>query len=428
MAKKSAVKIAVVIIAALLLLTGVNAVTAPLIEQNGSSAMLAPLFEAMPEAKSFDCLYDGSEAADITAASDKVTAVYAESSGLGYVVTLSTTEGYTKEPMLITAAIDAEGKIINAIVNEYPDSKDFGADYPLSYIGQDSALADVSIVAGVTYSSAAFKNAISDAFTTLIDNGLVGAGVKGDDQILLELLPSVFTGIANAQGVAQYEETEMSGCTYLVTGYTALNGSGAAYIAKDGESSYLVLCNHSGAVAVYDVNGENVTENANSALIDEAKSKTVVEAFADSDIKKLKKMAPEGSEISELALTDQFSTVTGAYSIVCGDEQYFGFVARPYGYSNIPMIFYYVIDSDGAVTAMTAKELILEKDYFKSYELDEGAYKEGFIGLTADSYTGSEALISGATLSSEASDTAAKDCFSAFASVTAAMNGGENNG
>ena len=72
---------------------------------------------------------------------------------------------------------------------------------------------------------------------------------------------------------------------------------------------------------------------------------------------------------------------------------------------------------------MTADELILFKEYFTSYQLDESSYKAGFTGLTGDSFTGDEALISGATVSSDAVRVATEDAFAAFAAVN--ENGGE---
>ena len=99
------------------------------------------------------------------------------------------------------------------------------------------------------------------------------------------------------------------------------------------------------------------------------------------------------------------------------------FVSRSYGYSNEPMVIYYVIDDNGAIVTMTADELILFKEYFTSYQLDEESYKAGFAGLTADSFTGDEALISGATVSSDAIRVATDDAFAAFAAVK--ENGGE---
>ena len=98
---------------------------------------------------------------------------------------------------------------------------------------------------------------------------------------------------------------------------------------------------------------------------------------------------------------------------------------RPYGYSNIPMAIYYVLNADGEIVMMNAKEFILEKDYFSNYTLDPQSYKEGFVGMTAETMTDDVAFISGATMTMNAVKTATHDVFDAFATLK--ENGGLGN-
>ena len=398
-----------------LVLFGINIFAAPLIEANGSAQQFAPLYSVMPEAKGFELIYDANDSAAsaLVDVPETVQAIYSETSGLGYAIRLSTTQGYTKEPIEFTIAIDAEGKISGTELTAYPDTKDFGADYPGSFIGQDSALGDVGLVAGVTYSSSAFKNAVSDGFAALINNDLVGAGVKTDDQILLELLPQVYSGIAN-NGVGQYEEAEVNSGSILKA-FKALNGSGFGFILNDGSANYLGVWTLAGGAKIVDLEGNTVD---NAALLEEIKAYGAANAdsFADKEIAKLQRLVSEGAEITALPV-ELYSSVTGVYSILDGGTQYYGFVARSYGYSNLPMAVYYVLDDTGAIVTMTAEELIFYKDYFSAYTLDEPSYKEGFTGLTADSYTGEQAIIAGATMSTEGVATATEDVFAAFAAI-----------
>ena len=414
-----------------LVLFGINIFAAPLIEANGSAQQFAPLYSVMPEAKGFELIYDANDSAAsaLVDVPETVQAIYSETSGLGYAIRLSTTQGYTKEPIELTIAIDAEGKISGTELTAYPDTKDFGADYPGSFIGQDSALGDVGLVAGVTYSSSAFKNAVSDGFAALIGNGLVGAGVKSDAQILTELSVQVFTGLANRDGVAQVEEPEIAEgqFTFIQKIMKALNGSGFAFVAKDGESSYLLIANVSGTVRVYDIEGKDVTETANAAMVEEASSYAAANTVstADAEQKKLRTMVSEGAELTALSLGDAFNSVTGAYRIADGETTLYGFCARPYAYSNQPIAVYFVLDENGAIVSMASDEIILFGEYFTSYELDESQYKEGFAGLTADSFTGEQALISGATASTNAMTVATEDVFAAFQAISA-TDGGNN--
>lgn len=419
--KKDAVKsvivpvlVVVVFIAAL---TGVGAYTAPIIEANGSAAELAPLYEVMPDAAGF-------EAVTLDAVPDTVQGVYKETSGLGYVVLLSTTKGYTGDPIDISMAIDAEGKISGIKLTQFADSKHFGEDYPDTYLGQDSALGGVSLVAGVTYSSKAFKEAVEDGFAVLTDNGLVSAGIKSNDQILMELLPGLFPGMANTEGVAKYTERELSGGK-LVKALDSVNGVGIAYIAADGEDNYLVLVNDSLAARAYDVNGADVTDAVDAAILEEAATDAAanIETNADKEMKKFAKLTSDDAEITPLELGGVYGSVSGVYSIAADGASYYGVAARPIGYGNLPMVLYYVLDENGAIVSMTADEFILMGDYFNAYELDENSYKAGFAGVTGDSFTGDEALISGATISTDAVRTGTADAFAAFSEIQ--QNGGE---
>lgn len=414
-----------------LVLFGINIFAAPLIAANGSAQQFAPLYSVMPEAKGFELIYDANDSAAsaLVDVPETVQAIYSETSGLGYAIRLSTTQGYTKEPIEFTIAIDAEGKISGTELTAYPDTKDFGADYPGSFIGQDSALGDVGLVAGVTYSSSAFKNAVSDGFAALIGNGLVGAGVKSDAQILTELSVQVFTGLANRDGVAQVEEPEIAEgqFSFILKIMKALNGSGFAFVAKDGESSYLLVCNVSGAVRVFDIEGKDVTDTANAAMVEEASSYAAANTVstADAELKKLRTMVSEGAELTAVSLGDAFNSVTGAYLIADGETTLYGFCARPYAYSNQPIAVYFVLDESGAIVSMVCDEIILFGEYFTSYELDEAKYKEGFAGLTAGSFTGEQTLISGATASTNAMTVATEDVFAAFQAILA-TEGGNN--
>lgn len=414
---KSLAVVLVLFIVAALLLTGINTVTAPIIEANGASAQFEPLFAVMPEAENFDVLYDVNDAADSALADVPATVqgVYSETSGLGYAVTLSTTEGYTKEPITMTMAIDAEGKISALEVTSYPETKDVGADYPLTYVGQDSALGGVTLVAGVTFSSSAIKNAVTDGFNVLINNGLVGAGQKSDDQVLLELLPQFYPGIANSSGILQYEEAEVNSGS-IVKALKALNGSGFAFMLNDGSANYLGICTLVGGAKIVDLEGNEVD---NSAMLEEIKAYTAenAQSQAEQETAKLQRITSETAEISALSV-DICNSISGVYSIVDGGVQYYGFVSRSYGYNNMTMPIYFVLDENGAIVKMTCDELILYAEYFSTYTLDEPSYKEGFVGLTADSYTGEQALIAGATMSGDAVNTATNDAFAAFAAIS----------
>ena len=421
---KSVLALVAIVLVAVLLLTGLNFITAPLIAENGSAAAFAPLYAVMPDAAGFDQLYDAADPGSSALANipASVQSIYGETGGMGYVLRLSTSEGYTKQPIEFTLAIDAEGKISGVELTAYPETKDMGKEtYPQTYLGQDSTLANVSLVAGVTYSSSAFKNAVADSFAALIDNGLIGAGVKGDEQILVEMLAEVYPGIVSPTGTPQYEEQEIADgqYRYIVKSLKALNDSGFALIMKNGDATYMAVCNAFGSVKIVDVDGNEVSDDAMAAEA-KAYAEANIVSHSDGDLNKVKLLVPDASDVTPISLEGVYNSVTCAYK---AEGVGYVFVSRSYGYSNEPMVIYYVIDDNGAIVTMTADELILFKEYFTSYQLDESSYKAGFAGLTGDSFTGDEALISGATVSSDAVRVATEDAFAAFAAVN--ENGGE---
>jgi hypothetical protein len=393
---------------------GLNFVTGPLIAKNGNAQELAPLYAVMSDASGFEKLYDVADAASsaLVNVPETVQSIYAETSGKGYVVRMATTKGYTGNAIELTMAVDSEGKISGMTLDAYPESKDFGAEYPQTFVGQDSALSDIVIVAGCTYSSVAFRDAVSDGFAALIANELVGAGQKGADQILMELLGTAHSGLVNNVGVGQFEEADGTG--NIVKIMKARNNSGYAYLMKNGDSMVLAVVNTTGAVKVIDVEGKDVTD-ACAALAGEAvaHAATGTPVSTDKEKARLNALLPD-AEQKVLPLDGVFNSVTAAYELTKGGETYYGLVARSYGYDNEVMGVYYVLDAQGAIVGMTVDELIFHAEYFHTYTLDEPSYKAGFAGLTAGSWTGEQALIAGATMTTDAMKTATNDIFAAY--------------
>ena len=238
------------------------------------------------------------------------------------------------------------------------------------------------------------------------------------------LLPSVYSGIANKLGLRQYEEVAYHG-TFAQVAMKAKNGSGFAYIMQDDSNAALVICNAKGSSRVYDMEGNDVTgDSAYAAMKEEAVAHAAANAvsYAEADARKFQLMVADDAVVTPIALEDVFSSVTEAFLISAGDQVWYGVSARSYGYDNTPMAVYLVLDGNGAIISMTADELILHAEYFSDYTLDPPAYKAGFQGLTADTWTGEQALIAGATMSSDAVSTATSDIFEVVPAVLA--NGG----
>ena len=397
-----------------------NLHTGPLIEANQKGAVFAPLLAVMPEGADFDgeaLIYDAADPAssELKNVSELVLAVYRERAGMGYAVRCANSSQYSKSPMEITLGVTTDGLISGVQVDSYNESLDFrekDPNYLASFVGKDSALADIGVVAGTTYSSTAFKDAVSAGLSTLIENGLIAEGVKSDAQILSELIPSLHTGMA-VDGTLKADAIEPSGS--IQSGFAAQNGSGYAYVMGEGEGTFLVLCNADGVSHVFDVEGTDVTD-AHAALAEEASQAAgTANPYIDAAMSKFGKMIPDATDMTPVTLST-YSSVVAAVQFQSNGATCYGFYARSIGFDTMDV--YIVIDENGAIVAVDAKTFIFEEEYFSSFAgMDKGAYKDGFTGLTSDTFDGSQAVIATATLSSNAMKQATNDAFAAFDSI-----------
>lgn len=394
---------------------GLNTVTGPIIEANNASQAYGPLFAVIPEAEDFEPVYmaDGSVESTLVDVAETVQAIYRETSGLGYALKMSTTKGYTGDAIELTFAVDAEGKISGIQLDAYPESKDFGAEYPGTFLGQDSTLADVQIVTGCTYSSVAFRDAVADGMNALIVNELMAAGVKSADQLLLELVPTAHTGLVNDKGIGQYEELEGDGASILKI-LKAPNNSGFGYLVQEGDAALLAVTNASGSVKIYNTEGAEVTADF-ASVADSVKEHTLanIGSAVEKDMQRMGLLLPEAT-ITATGIDGVFNSVTSAYTLEKDGVVYYGLVSRSYGYANEVMGVYYVLDENGTIVGMSVDELIFHSEYFNAYTLDAPSYKAGFQGLTAETWNGEQAFISGATMTTDAMKTATNDIFAAF--------------
>ena len=401
---KSIVLPVIVVILAFVILFLVNLWTYPLIVESRMQGEVGPAMDVMPNAKGFEEL-------KLDNIPSTVETVYKETSGQGYVVKVSTKAGFTKEAIVFYVAIDGENKVQKINVTEYPETRDVGDGYVDTFIGSDSTLSTVDLVAGVTYSSSAIKNGVADAFKALSDNGLIVAAKKEPKQLYEELMPVVFGTAVNPAGMMAQEEFTSS-ISGVVKAQKALNEGAVAYWYSEGEENYAVVTDGKRA-KVYDLEGNEVSSLSSSvlsSLMEEAK--TIVKDNSSSDIKRFKKYVPNSS-VTEIDVP-LFNNVTTAFQCVNENGTYYGFGVRSYAFENTPLTMYISIDDNGAIYSFNCSSLYVEPEYFTHSEPDN--YTGGLVGVT-ESWSGDEALITGATLTSEAVRDAINDVFDSFKAI-----------
>ena len=401
---KSIILPVIVVVLAFAILYCVNLWTYPTIVQARMQGEVGPAMDVMPNAKGFMEL-------KLDNVPSTVETVYEETSGQGYVVKVSTKAGFTKEAIVFYIAIDKDNKVQKINVTAYPETREVGEGYVDTFIGSDSTLSTVELVAGVTYSSSAIKNGVADAFKALSDNGLIVAAKKEPKQLYEELMPVVFGTAVNPAGMMSQEDftSKVGG---VVRAQKATNEGAVAYWYAEGEENYAVITN--GRIAkVYDLEGNEVSSLSSSvlsSLMDEAK--TLVKDNSSSDGKRFKKYVPD-SKVTEIDVP-LFNNVTTAFECVNENGTYYGFGVRPYAFDNEALTMYISIDDKGAIYSFNCSALYVDPEYFTHSEPEN--YTGGLVGVT-DSWSGEEALITGATLTSEAVRDAINDVFDSFKAI-----------
>ena len=399
---------------------GLNFYTAPLIEANNAGAALAPLKAVMPDAEGFEALYDSADPSTSTLkdVAAEVISIYKETSGKGYVFRVKATSQYSKDPMELSVGVTSDGKICGIKCDVYTESKPLLDSFLPSFLEKDSALAGVEVTGGVTYSSKAIKASVESGLNALISNGLIAEGVKSDEQILTELIPSVHSGLAS-DGALKCDTVNGSG--NIQVAYKAQNDTGFAYIMAKGDAKLLAVTNNMGACKVYDVEGNDVTE-ANADLVTEALAHTSsnIKDYDEGFVKRVAAMMPEAANVTAITL-EVYNSVVSAVEFEIDGAKYYAFYSKTHGFHIMDV--YFIIDAEGKIVKMNASEFIFDEEYFGAFAGMPNNYQGGFEGLTSETFDGSQAIIATATMTSNAVKQSTYDSFAAFDVI---KNGGAN--
>ena len=164
------------------LLAITNSFTAPIIEKNQSASANKALLEVMPEGAGF-------EAVDISALTlpATVTEVYAETSGKGNVISL-TTSGYGSD-MVIMCGVGTDGVVTGAVCLSSNETLGKEKTYGENFTDKDAAgVEGVDTITGATKTTEAYKNAIKDALNTAIIMGGGSVDIRTEEEILADNL------------------------------------------------------------------------------------------------------------------------------------------------------------------------------------------------------------------------------------------------
>ncbi len=395
---KPTIVLSCICMAVALILSAINMVTGPIIEAQRAAAANGALIEVMPEGGNF-------EEIDISTLglSEAITNAYKETSGKGYVFRVVST-GY-KSGMVIMVGVNSEGKITGSKCLETQDT--FGKEPQIdnSYNGQSLADFAPNLIAGATMTSNGYRDAVSNALQAFT----LASGGKLDPAITLEAkIAELAHGFVNPAAV------DASGSFKRIL--KAANDAGFAYISSDGENAFLTLVNATGGCIVYDAEGNNVTD-AQAALVEEAKAHAAAnqKSYTDDLSAKITKYFADASDIAPVEVST-FGTLVSALSFKSNSAEYYAFYSRSMGFHQMDV--YVIIDANGAIAKIDAKQFIFDEEYFGNFGgMDVGSYKAGFEGLTSETWTGDAAVIATATMTSNAMKQSTEDAFAAFNAI-----------
>ncbi len=396
---KSGLVLSVICIILALVLAGVNAVTAPIIEENDKKATQAALFEVYPDADSFEPVdLKSYENIPVT-----VTEAYRANDG-GYVVKLNTT-GY-KSDMIVIFGISPSGEVVGAECLSSNETLSAEKTYGERLIGKNLDTVDsVDAVAGATKTSDAYKNAAKDAIGASIIFGGGSYDNRTEDEIKLdEALPSAEGAFENVF-VAEYIED-------LNQLYKATNGTGYVFVFGDAH----VGVDNSGAV----VNVVTGLDEEGNAITDPESKYTsgIADALAS-----VLGTASEAVDITAYSGISSYiqsveKTVSGNYIVVVTARGYDA--QSEYSPTKMPIKIKVSVTADGKIISVLTLEqnetsgvgdICADPDYYTQYN-----------GKDSESYKNVD-IVAGATKTTTAYKDAIGKVFAAISIIESAENG-----
>ena len=206
-----------------LLLAFTNAVTAPIIETNQNNAANEALLEVMPNGKSFEIMDLSAYTLPAT-----VTDVYKETSGLGYVIRL-TTAGYGSD-MKLMCGVSTDGVILGAVCLSSNETLGYEKEYGENFTDNNAAGVEaVDTVSGATKSTEAYKNDMIDALNTASILGGNVVDIRTEEEILADNLCAALPA-----GEGAFTKVFI---TEVITGVDAMYqaDNGAGFVCVTGE-------------------------------------------------------------------------------------------------------------------------------------------------------------------------------------------------
>lgn len=396
-----------------ILLSGVNAITAPIIEKNDSAAANGAYLVVLPNATSFE---------DVTGEfPETVLEMKKDVGGSGFAFKLQSSSSYSQSPLSIILGIDNLGKITKMQIVNYAETKGSASDFEPLFEGKDATMADV--VAGVTYTTNAIKAAVKDAYDVFFEYADIE---KSDEQKLQELFAVILPEGKDKTGVVTLNALEIDGAPETITGvYEPVTKIGYVVTGMVNDVTVAMGINAYGAItSVYDLDGNDLSADAayDQVKADAASLLPSIYNQNHSDI--TQKMVESGiiTSASQAKAVD-FSAINNRVVAVYQVADGYAYVAKAEGYGGVLTVCY-VINAQGDIVKYATLEQneVAEEEYgmYFGTVIKDAEYAERFNGVTVDSLTDDTLIVAGSTFTSNAT----KECWNSVKAAHETMVGG----
>ncbi|MBE6740062.1 MAG: FMN-binding protein [Ruminococcaceae bacterium] len=215
-----------------LLLATTNFFTAPIIKENQNASANKALLEVMPDGEGFEQIDISTFTLPAT-----VSEVYKATNGQGYVIKLVTT-GYGSD-MVIMCGVKVDGTVTGAVCLSSNETLSKEKTYGENFALKDAAGVEaVDTIAGATKTTAAYKNAVKDALSSVIILGGGSVDLRSEEEILNDNLSTALPdGEKKFQKVFMVELLEGIDAVYEAenkSGYVFVSGQQFIGVKADG--------------------------------------------------------------------------------------------------------------------------------------------------------------------------------------------------
>ena len=406
---KSVIVLTAISLVVALALSAVNMVTSPIIEKNAAAAADGAYLEVLPEATTFSNV-EGEFP-------ETVLEMKKDEGGSGFAFKLSAKSSYSQSPMEMILGINNEGVITKLVITNYAETKGTAADFEAFFEGKDATVSDV--VAGVTYTTNAIKDAIKAAYEVFYQYADIE---KSDEQKLMDLYSTLLPSGTDKTGAYALTAIELpEGTPASVTAIYATN-TGVGYIATAtvGDKTVAMAINAYGAVsAVYDLDGNDLSADASVETLKTeiaAALPSIYEANNETVVGQMVKVGVIGSasNAQKVDFSAVSNRVVAVYKVTGGTA----YVARAEGFGGVLTVCYVFNDAGEIVKYATLEQFEEAETHYLNSEfgtvIAKDDYANKIVGKTNATLTDDDVIVAGSTFTSNATKACWNDVKAAF--------------